>query len=92
MEKLIKKAVSKIKYRQGVRSVGKQPRKRSRAVFFRGRPMKIPVYERGQLNPGFEAQGPAIIEQKDSTIFVLDNNLLTVDGMGNILINVIDRF
>jgi len=82
-----KKAVSNIKYRRDNRSAGKPPGKRSRDVFINGRFVNADVYERDRLYAGFETRGPAVIEQKDSTVFIQDDNILAVDGMGNLVIS-----
>jgi N-methylhydantoinase A len=57
-----------------------------REVTFGGRAVKTPVYSRGSLPEGVEIQGPAIVEQMDSTITVLPDYRAVSDPFGNLLI------
>jgi N-methylhydantoinase A len=45
------------------------------------------VYDRARLRADDRLDGPAIIEQYDSTTVVLDGQTLTVDAVGNLLIS-----
>lgn len=45
-----------------------------------------PVYDRADLGPGVSFEGPAIVEQLDTTIFVLPGQTVTVDDYANLLI------
>ncbi len=47
-----------------------------------------PVFERNELRPGVEMTGPAIIEQLDTTTVVHPGMELSVDGWGNVIIEV----
>ena len=44
------------------------------------------IYDRLGLAVGAEIQGPAILEQSDTTIFVDPGLKATVDGFGNLVI------
>ena len=44
------------------------------------------VYERNGMGPGIRFAGPAIVEQEDSTIVVLDGWNGTVDSIGNLIL------
>ena len=46
------------------------------------------VYERDDLRPGARIDGPAIIEQLDSTVVVPPGDQAEVDGYSNIIIHV----
>ncbi|MBW2147182.1 MAG: hydantoinase/oxoprolinase family protein [Deltaproteobacteria bacterium] len=58
-----------------------------RPVFFPGNPDRIPcpVYGRNNLPPGFQAEGPAIIEELESTAVIHPGDLIEVDGAGNLI-------
>ena len=45
-----------------------------------------PVYRRDQLPPQFESDGPAMIEEIDSTILVNAGDSFSVDSFGNIVV------
>jgi N-methylhydantoinase A len=47
-----------------------------------------PIYDRAVLGPGVELEGPAILEQMDTTTVVHPRQRVTVDGLGNVLIAV----
>ena len=47
-----------------------------------------PVYARSAFAPGMTLDGPAIIEQSDTTIVVEPDMTLTVDTQGNLLVKV----
>ncbi|MEI4487899.1 hydantoinase/oxoprolinase family protein [Frigidibacter sp. MR17.14] len=50
---------------------GSAPLPRSRTVHFRGRPMETAVYARAELVEGAAITGPVIVEERETTIFVL---------------------
>jgi len=45
------------------------------------------IYERWHLGPGSKVQGPAIIEQMDSTTVVSPGMSADVDHLGNLFVN-----
>jgi len=59
---------------------------RNRSVWMEGGFRQTPVYQRASLPPTLE--GPAIIEQLDCTTVLEPGNKLTVDKLGNLLIEV----
>ncbi|MGE3247142.1 MAG: hydantoinase/oxoprolinase family protein [Beijerinckiaceae bacterium] len=62
----------------------------AREAFFGERgALSTPVYRRDDLGPGAEIAGPAIIEEKTSTIVVYPQQRATVDAYLNISIDVV---
>ncbi|MGI9334042.1 MAG: hydantoinase/oxoprolinase family protein, partial [Gammaproteobacteria bacterium] len=57
-------------------------------VFDRGETVVTPVYRRDDLAPEQIVDGPAIIEQLDSTVIVFPGDRLTVDPWGNLVIRL----
>jgi N-methylhydantoinase A/oxoprolinase/acetone carboxylase beta subunit len=47
-----------------------------------------PVYDRYQLGTGFTCEGPAVIEERESTIVVGPGGGATVDELGNVVVSV----
>lgn len=64
--------------------------KEVRAVYFKhyGDFHDTDIYDRDQLLPGNEIEGPALIESFDTTALVLPGDSARVDGYGNIIISV----
>jgi N-methylhydantoinase A len=59
-----------------------------RSVFFgTGRPLPTPVYRRQSLAPGARINGPAVIEEKTSTIVIYPKQIAKVDAYLNVEIN-----
>jgi N-methylhydantoinase A len=61
-------------------------RKLFRSAWFEGGFRQTPVYQRASLPP--HLVGPAIIEQLDCTTVLEPGNKLTIDKLGNLLIEV----
>jgi N-methylhydantoinase A len=59
-----------------------RPRKKMRKVYFEDGWLETPVYLRDDLPAGFELEGPAVIEEYDSTTVVPPGWRLSVDGTG----------
>lgn len=59
---------------------------RREEVYFDGRWLETPVYQREALRPGHVVDGPAVVVQDDSTAVVEPGYQGAVDGYGNILI------
>ena len=57
-------------------------------VFERGRRRPSPVYRRGDLAPGQTIDGPAIVEQIDTTVIVSPGDRMRVDPWGNLVISL----
>ena len=64
------------------------PRTGARPVRFNGRWHDTDIYDRAALAPGATIEGPAIIEQLDTTIPIEPGVVAEVDGFGNLLIPV----
>ncbi len=47
---------------------------------------EVPVYDRDQLVPGVYIEGPAIVEQRDTTTLLATGYASTTDGYGNLII------
>ncbi|MEV4142802.1 hydantoinase/oxoprolinase family protein [Amycolatopsis sp. NPDC049691] len=47
-----------------------------------------PVYDRARLEPGHRVEGPAVIEQMDTTTLLLPGDVATVDGLRNLVVAV----
>ncbi|MCS7464230.1 hydantoinase/oxoprolinase family protein [Paenibacillus doosanensis] len=60
----------------------------SRQVFFDGRFVATPVYNRSGLRAGAVVEGPAIFEQLDSTIVIHPGQKAETDDYGNLLIHL----
>jgi N-methylhydantoinase A len=58
----------------------------TREVMFSGQPIETSVYRRDTLGAGHRLEGPAIIEQLDSTTVLWPNQALRVDSHGNLLL------
>ncbi len=62
--------------------------KGSRPVYFQGGFRVTPVYDRSRLQPGVEIEGPAVIEERITTVIVHPGWSMNVDGYGNIVMEV----
>lgn len=60
----------------------------SRDVWFKGKACKADVYDRALMKAGARFNGPAIVEQVDSTVVVPPKASATIDQYMNILIRV----
>jgi N-methylhydantoinase A len=65
---------------------GAPPKRGSRPVYFDGQFRDTPVFERPSLDPGFNFEGPAIVEEFGSTTVILPGQHLTVDPHGILII------
>jgi N-methylhydantoinase A len=55
-------------------------------IYFKGKFVNAPIYDRYQLKPGNIVQGPAVITQNDTTTLILPKHYGRVDDYQNILI------
>ena len=67
-----------------------QPEKGTRQAYFPelGDYVETPVYDRYALSEAFEAEGPAIIEERESTVVANPGDTVRVDRFGNLRIRV----
>jgi len=67
-----------------------EARKGTRSVYFseRGGFVETPVYDHYKLPVGEEIQGPAIVEQRESTAVIGPSGTAHVDINGNLVINI----
>ena len=63
-------------------------RRGQRTVWFVGSLHETPIYQRNLLPADMTLDGPAIIEQMDCTIVVEPGNRVTLDELGNLVIEV----
>ncbi len=63
---------------------------RERDIFLEGRNWRAKVFDRAALAPGFAFDGPAIVEQYDTTVFVTPGFRVQVDGHGNLFAEASD--
>ena len=65
-------------------------RKGSRQVWdgTAGRFVEAPVYDRYRLVAGSEAPGPAIVEERESTLVVPSDARIRVDALGNLIVDL----
>ena len=59
-----------------------------REIISKTRSTSIPCYQHDLLEPGNIISGPALIIRPDTTIFVEDQDTVTVDGLSNLQISV----
>jgi N-methylhydantoinase A len=59
-----------------------------REVWFEGGSRRTPILRREKLSRGASLEGPAIIEQFDCTTVVEPGNRVSVDALGNLLVDV----
>ena len=60
----------------------------ARQVWLAGGWRETPIYRRRQLPPGAALTGPAIVEQLDTTIVIEPGDRVSVDALGNLMIEV----
>jgi N-methylhydantoinase A len=60
----------------------------SRRAWFDGAWRETPIYQRERLAVGVTFDGPAIVEQLDSTTVVEPGDRVEVDALGNLIISV----
>jgi N-methylhydantoinase A len=67
-------------------------RKGSRSAYFPEREgyVDTPIYDRYALKPGIEFAGPAIVEERESTLIIGARGLARVDKMLNIIVELSD--
>ena len=53
-------------------------------------PVSAPVFDRYRLAPGFETQGPAIVEEAESTTVAPPGWSLAVDASGSLLLQRVE--
>ena len=56
-----------------------------RQIYFDGQTLDTAVFDRKALTWGHEFEGPAIIDQYDTTVFIPEGFSARVDRLGNII-------
>jgi N-methylhydantoinase A len=69
-------------------------RKGSRPAFFTeaGGMVEAPVYDRYRLGPGMQLRGPAIIEERESTVVCGPSGAIRVDRFGALFIDLVPAY
>jgi N-methylhydantoinase B len=62
----------------------------ARPVWFDGRSVECPVYDRARLRPGHRLEGPAIVEEFGATTVVFPGQRVEVDRFGNMILTRVD--
>ena len=63
--------------------------KGTRPVWSAGEWIECPTYERAALSRGAELEGPAVIEQHDTTVWLDDSTRAQVDATGNLVVRLL---
>jgi N-methylhydantoinase A len=63
----------------------------TRRVWFEGGWMDTPIYRRTDIGPGARINGPAIVEQMDTTIVIEPGCRAEADSYGNLIVDVLDH-
>jgi N-methylhydantoinase A len=61
------------------------PEPTSRTVYLRGKPAEVAVYPRAALRRGETIAGPVIIEERETTVFVLPDWSLDLHENGSLI-------
>lgn len=78
--------IPKPSFAGGTSGVRPQPARQTRAWFDDAGELAVPVFERAPWQPDVALDGPAIIQEYDSTTVVLPGQRWHVDGLGSIII------
>ncbi|MDO9573500.1 MAG: hypothetical protein Q7I94_00795, partial [Candidatus Contubernalis sp.] len=57
-----------------------------RSIYYDGKFIKTPVYNRDKLTPGGKIEGPAVVEQLDSTTVITPGKTAYIDSYRNLII------
>ena len=57
-------------------------------LFKIGKRHTTPIYERSSLKAGQKIEGPAIVEQMDTTVLIFPGDTCDVDEWGNLIISL----
>lgn len=60
-------------------------RKDTRSVYFDHRNVEVPIFERAALAQGQAIEGPVIVEERETTVFILPGWKLQMDVDGNLI-------
>lgn len=66
-------------------AAGDAPSPGTRPVFLHGSWQSVPLYRRGDLLAGHRLAGPAVVEQPDTTVFILPGWEAVADARGNLI-------
>jgi N-methylhydantoinase A len=74
--------------REGKAMLPSEAARGSRPGYFRGRFVETPVFTRDALLSGNRIEGPALVEEHASTTVLMPGDALSVDGLGNLVVQV----
>ena len=76
-----------IPVRPGARqaNTGIERKAESRNVFIGGKPQQVQVHQRSMVKADDVITGPVIIEERETTIFILENWVATLHASGSIV-------
>jgi N-methylhydantoinase A len=83
-------AVDEVRF-AGAEDAGGDPLIERRPTFFDGGFVETPVYARARLAAGARIEGPALIEEAESTAVIGPGASVTVDEHGNLLMTLYDQ-
>ncbi len=69
-------------------TAAQQARKGNRKVYFPGGFRAVPVYDRYHLLPGMSFTGPAIVEERESTVIVGPDSRFRIDEQWNLVVEL----
>ncbi|MDP2119857.1 MAG: hydantoinase/oxoprolinase family protein [Hoeflea sp.] len=69
--------------RQAIHGAGRKAE--SRTVFLHGKPRQVEVHQRSMITADDVIAGPVIIEERETTIFILENWVATLHASGSIV-------
>lgn len=72
----------------GIAKGGSVDKTGTRNVYFDGKWVETPIYERDQLSVGARISGPAIVEQDDTTVLLDPGTITEVDAWANLVVSV----
>lgn len=58
---------------------------KQRTVFLAGKSQSVPVYQRNQIAVSDKIRGPAVIEERETTMFILENWTVTLHESGSLI-------
>jgi N-methylhydantoinase A len=73
------------------RERGRTEAKAHREVYFDEEYRDVPVYERSRLSANAQFEGPAIVEQTDTTVVVEPSMTASIDAFDNLILEMEEK-